>query len=192
MARRNGLSFYKRRKKISMTVIREIFSWIFGILVSVFLAVVIVYFFGMTTKVVGVSMEPTLTSEQAICIDRFRYILSSPKTGDVVIFLPNGNENSHYYTKRVIAVPGDKVLISEGILYVNGEETSYYTEKIIDGGIVANEYTLASGEYFCMGDNPNNSEDSRSANVGPVKEEYIMGKVWFRLKNEEGSMGFVR
>ncbi|MBO4981963.1 MAG: signal peptidase I [Lachnospiraceae bacterium] len=192
MARHNGLSFYKRRKKISATVVREVFSWIFGILVSVFFAVVINYFYGMTTNVVGVSMEPGLCSGQTVFVDRFLYLLSSPKAGDVVIFLPNGNENSHYYTKRVVAEPGDKVLIKGGVLYVNGEESTLITEKIIDPGIAANEFTLKSGEYFCMGDNPGNSEDSRSANIGPVKKENVIGRVWFRMKGKTGGIGFVK
>ena len=69
-------------------------------------------FLGRSARVVGMSMEPTLENGQQIYIDRFTYILSSPKAGDVVAFLPNGNENSHYYIKRVVAGPGDKVRIT--------------------------------------------------------------------------------
>ena len=106
--RNKGLSFYKKKKKISQELLREIFSWIFGIALSVFLAAVVVIFLGKSTRVVGMSMEPTLENGQQIFIDRFLYVLSSPKAGDVVAFLPNGNENSHYYVKRVVAGPGDK------------------------------------------------------------------------------------
>ena len=98
--RNKGLSFYKKKKKISQELLREIFSWIFGIALSVFLAAVVVIFLGKSTRVVGMSMEPTLENGQQIFIDRFLYVLSSPKAGDVVAFLPNGNENSHYYVKR--------------------------------------------------------------------------------------------
>lgn len=192
MARNNGLSFYKKRKKISAAVVREVFSWIFGILIAVFLAVAANFFYGMTTNVVGVSMETTLYNGQQIFIDRFSYILSSPKEGDVVIFLPNGNENAHYYVKRVLAGPGDKVRVEGGILYVNGVESEWVTEKIMEAGIAANEFTLENGEYFCMGDNPNNSEDSRSANIGPVKEADIIGRVWFHLQCNEDGIGFVK
>ena len=192
MAKNKGLSFYRKKKTISSGTIREIFSWIFGIAAAVFIAVVLNYFMGMTTNVVGVSMEPTLYNEQNIYINRFLYILSSPKAGDVVVFLPNGNGNSHYYVKRVVAVPGDRLVVKDGVLFVNGLESPWVTEKLLEAGIAENEFTLDSGEYFCIGDNPGNSEDSRSANIGPVKETDIVGKVWFRGKCDELGMGFVK
>lgn len=173
-------------------LIKEIFSWIFGIVAAVFIAMVLNYFLGMSTGVVGVSMEPTLYNGQRIFINRFVYTLSNPRAGDVIVFLPNGNQNTHYYVKRVVAVPGDTVKIEQGKLYVNGTISSVVTVKIAEPGIAGNEFTLESGEYFCMGDNPNNSEDSRSANIGPVKEKDIIGKVWFRLKTEESKTGFVK
>ena len=190
--RNKGLSFYKKKKKISQALLREIFSWIFSIALSVFLAGVIVIFLGRSARVVGMSMEPTLENGQQIYIDRFTYILSSPKAGDVVSFLPNGNENSHYYIKRVVAGPGDKVRIADGTLYVNGQQSIWVTERVLDAGIAENELILGSGEYFCIGDNPNNSEDSRSANIGPVDEDDIVGKAWFHLKSSTEGMGFIK
>lgn len=192
MAKNRGLSFYKRKKTIRTAHVREVFTWLFGIMAAIFIAVVLNVFLGMSTSVVGVSMEPTLYNGQQIFINSFVYLISSPKAGDVIVFLPNGNENAHYYVKRVTAVPGDRVLISGGILYVNGEESPWVTEKLVDAGIAANEFTLENGEYFCIGDNPGNSEDSRSANVGPVKETDIIGKVWFRAPYQEEGMGFVK
>jgi signal peptidase I len=192
MARHNGLSFYKRRKKISASLVREIFSWIFGIILTVFLALVIDYYFGMTTSVVGVSMEPALYNGQKVLVNRLSYVLFNPKKGDVIVFLPNGNENSHYYIKRVVATAGDKVRITDGILYVNDVKSDIVTEKILDAGIAVNEFVLENGEYFCLGDDTGNSEDSRSANIGPVKETDIIGSVWFKFKCESDKMGFVK
>ena len=191
MAKIKELSFYKKKKKISSAHLREAFSWIFGILTAIFIAGVLVFFLGMTTNVVGISMEPTLYNGQQIFINRFLYVVSSPARGDVVVFLPNGNENAHYYVKRVVAVPGDKVIVQSGIFYVNGVESEWVTGRMIDPGIAANEITLGTGEYFCIGDNLGNSEDSRSANIGPVQEADIIGKVWFRAASEELGMGFV-
>lgn len=192
MAKIKGLSFYRRRKKVSTSLIKEILSWIFGIVAAVFIAGVTVWFFGMTTNVVGISMEPTLENGQKILVNRFIYTLSSPKRGDVVVFLPNGNENAHYYVKRVLAVPGDKIKIENYTLFVNGEESTLVTEKILDGGIAENEFTLKMGEYFCIGDNPNNSEDSRSANIGPVKLDDIIGEAWFKMSLGKNKMGFIK
>ena len=190
--RNKGLSFYKKKKKISQELLREIFSWIFGIALSVFLAAVVVIFLGKSTRVVGMSMEPTLENGQQIFIDRFLYVLSSPKAGDIVAFLPNGNENSHYYVKRVVAGPGDMVRIADGTLYVNGQESKWVTERILDAGIAENEIILGNKEYFCIGDNPNNSEDSRSANIGPVEEGDMIGKAWFHLKSGTDGIGFIK
>ncbi len=192
MAKNRGLSFYRRKKKISSAHVREAFSWLFGIFTAVFIAVVLNVFLGVTTNVVGVSMEPALYNGQQIFINSFVYLISSPKAGDVVVFLPNGNENTHYYVKRVVAGPGDSVAIRDGILYVNGEESPWVEEKLAEAGIAAEEFTVENGEYFCIGDNPGNSEDSRSANIGPVREEDILGKVWFRAAYGDTGMGFVK
>ena len=192
MTKNRGLSFYRRKKKISSAHVREIFSWLFGIFTAVFIAVVLNVFLGVTTNVVGVSMEPALYNGQQIFINSFVYLISSPKAGDVVVFLPNGNENTHYYVKRVVAAPGDSVLFQDGILYVNGQASPWVEEKLAEAGIAAEEFTVENGEYFCIGDNPGNSEDSRSANIGPVREEDILGKVWFRAACEEIGMGFVK
>lgn len=137
-------------------------------------------------------MEPTLHNGQQIFINRFLYVLSTPKQGDVVVFLPNGNENAHYYVKRVVAVAGDSIRIEGGVMYVNGLESKWITEKILEPGIAENEFTLKNGEYFCIGDSPNDSEDSRSANIGPVTEEDIVGKAWFHMKSGTDDMGFIK
>lgn len=192
MAKHKGLSFYKKKKKISPSLVKEIFSWCFGIFAAVFIAAVLNYFLGATTNVVGTSMEPALYNGQKVYINRFLYVITSPQRGDVVVFLPNGNENSHFYVKRVVAVPGDKVLVRGGVLYVNGLESPWVTEKVLEAGIAENELTLGTGEYFCMGDSPGSSEDSRSANIGPVKEADIIGKAWFHADCEESGFGFVK
>lgn len=194
--RHKGLSFYKRRKKISASLLKEILTWLFGMGVAVFIAFAAVYSVGMSVSMIGVSMEPVLHNGQDVLINRYAYLLVSPKAGDVVAFLPNGNQNSHFYIKRVVATPGDTVQIIEGRLYVNGEQAITEEEdrydKMAMAGIAENPLTLGPDEYFVLGDNRNNSEDSRSANIGPVKGKDIVGKVWFHMRSESDGIGFVK
>jgi len=191
--RQKGLHFYKKRRVINYTLLKEMASWIFSILVSVLLAAVFVFAFGLKTSVIGVSMEPDLFNGQQILINRFVYQLSEPKAGDVVVFLPNENQNSHYYVKRVVGVPGDKVFISDGKVYVNDEESILREyDKIADAGIAQNEILLNKDEYFVLGDNINNSEDSRSGSIGIVSKKSIIGKVWFKMASRDSGLGFVK
>ena len=193
MRRRNkGLSFYEKKKRINTHILREIFGMMFGTFAAVFLAVVLVYSAGVKTNIIGVSMEPSLYNGQKILINRFIYKLMAPKKDDVIVFLPGGNQNAHYYVKRVVAVPGQKVQIIDGMLYVDGipEENEIY-DKMEDAGIAENEIVLGADEYFVLGDNRNSSEDSRSGNIGPVGRETIYGKAWFHLSGGGDGMGFV-
>ena len=183
MRRRSGLSFGRQKKKMNIPFVKEVLTWATEIILTISIAVVFVYFIGMRTGVVGSSMADTLKSGDEVLINRFVYLLKDPKPNDIVVFLPNGNEKSHYYVKRVIAVPGDTVKIENGSVLVNGKP---FAEKIDamsieDAGLASEEITLDKDEYFVLGDNRNNSEDSRYANIGNIKKEYIVGKAWFRI-----------
>lgn len=192
MARKKGLTFYEKEKKINKSTIHEILSTLFYCGVAVFLAFVLVFSVGMKISMVGVSMEPALYNGQEVLINRFIYKITSPKRGDVIAFLPNGNQNSHYYLKRIVGLPGESIQIIDGYVYINGErlpEDEY--DKMADYGIAGNEIQLGSDEYFVLGDNRNMSEDSRSGNIGAVKKDTIAGKVWFHLSCDEEGTGFV-
>ncbi len=194
MARNKGLTFYEKEKKINKSTIKEIFSVVFYCFTAVFLAFVIVFSVGMKVSVIGVSMEPALYNGQEVLVNRFVYRISSPDRGDIVAFLPNGNKNAHYYLKRVVGLPGEKVQIIKGYVYIDGllleEDESF--DKIADAGIADMEVVLGNDEYFVLGDNRNNSEDSRSGNLGPIKKDTIAGKVWFGLACGEAKMNFVK
>ena len=163
--RRSGLNFGRKKKKVNMTIVKEILSWTAEILITLVIAFTFVYFIGLRTSVVGQSMSETLQSGDEILVNRFIYKVSDPKPNDIIVFLPNGNEKSHYYVKRVIAVPGDTVDVS----------------AIEEAGLASEELKLEDDEFFVLGDNRNNSEDSRYANIGNVKKDYIIGKAWFRV-----------
>lgn len=193
MSRRKGLSFRKKKKKISTELLKEIFSYVFIVVATIMVAFVLVLSIGMRTRVIGASMEPALYNGQEILVDRFLYKLLAPRQGDVAVFLPNGNQNSHYYVKRVVAVPGDTVQIKDGALYVN--DTPYGTDwydKISDPGMLENAITLQADEFCVLGDNINNSEDSRSGNIGMVVRDDIVGKVWFHMAAEGVGVGMMK
>lgn len=177
--RRGGLSFGRQRRKINVALFKEIISWTVEILIAIGIAYVMVSSFGLRTSVVGTAMEDGLKNNDQILINRFVYLLTKPKSGDVVVFRPNGNEKSHLYVRRVIGTPGDRVQIKDGAVYLNGElYNDIETASIEEAGIAAEEITLGEEEYFVLGDNRNSSEDSRFANIGNIKEEYIIGKAW--------------
>ena len=125
-------------------------------------------------------MEPVIYSGQNILINKVAYNLASPKRGDVIVFKPNGNKNSPYYIKRVIGLPGETVQINNGKVYINGsilsDDVSTDTKE---AGIVATEITLDTDEYFVLGDNRNNSEDSRFKDVDFVPLKLVKGRALF-------------
>ena len=193
MARHKGLTFYEKKKKISKEMVHEIFSTAFYCFAAILLAFVLVFSAGMKISVIGVSMSPALSNGEEVLINRFVYKLFSPKRGDVIAFLPSGNTNSHYYLKRVIGLPGEKIQIIGGYVYINGEllEEDESYDKIADAGIAETEILLGSDEYFVLGDNRNISEDSRSGNIGPVSKSTNAVEACFHLGGQEAGMGFV-
>ena len=100
---------------------------------------------------------------------------------------------SHYYIKRIIGLPGETVEIKDGEILINGEkiEEDYKTTKIDDPGIVEEPITLGGDEFFVLGDDRQNSEDSRMADIGNVKRTEIEGKVWFVIAPKD-HFGFVK
>lgn len=190
--RKRGLNFGRRRKRLNKVAFWEGFSWVIQITGVVLIAYVCVAFFGIRTNVVGQAMAENLNNGDSVLMNRFVYIMSNPKAGDVVVFQPNGNEKSHYYIRRVVGVPGDKVQIKDGAVYVNG---TLFNEKvkvasIEEPGVAVEEIKLGENEYFVLGDNRNNSEDSRYANIGNIQKDYIVGKAWFCF-NSFSDMGVI-
>ena len=170
----------KRKKKIK--------SALFLLLETI--AVIVLAFFLVRlaierTVIPGTSMEPTLAENTSIIVNRLSYLSKGPKRFDVIVFEQEGEEHSYYHVKRVIGLPGERVQIANGQVYINGEplkEAVHGLAQIHLAGLVAEEITLDEDEYFVLGDNRNKSEDSRFANIGNITKEQIVGKAWLTLK----------
>ena len=190
MSKKGGLSFYHREKRVTNEKIAHMAGYAFWALPALVLAYVLVWMLGIKTTMIGNSMEPELYNGQEVLIDRFFYNFIKPHRGDVIVYRPNGNENAHLAIKRVIGVPGDTILIKNGVLVLNGvEQPLLFSDRIEDGGLAETQQTLPEDEYFVMGDNCNNSEDSRSANLGNVHRDTIFGRAWFHSAAEDSGLG---
>lgn len=183
----------ERREKEKKKITRVILGWIFQIAVVVMFAYVLVYFFGQTRTNIGQSMDVTLSGGDTVLLNELSYRLRSPGRGDMIAFRANGSESGHSYIKRVIGLPGETIQIKEGMIYIN--EAVYLEKKdypvITNPGLAADPIILGKSEYFVLGDNRNNSEDSRFVDVGNVELDDIEGKIWFVISPWE-HFGFVK
>ncbi|MBQ1902157.1 MAG: signal peptidase I [Lachnospiraceae bacterium] len=143
----------------------------------------IIEFVGQRTVVSGSSMETTLSDGDNLIIDKLTYKFSDPKRFDIIIF-PYQYEEDTYYIKRIIGLPGETVFIdNDGSIYINGQllEENYGLETIQNAGIAASPITLGEDQYFVLGDNRNNSTDSRFENVGLIHKSDIIGRAVLRI-----------
>lgn len=164
-------------------VIKEIISTIVYILVVLLGTWLLITFVGQRTSVSGSSMEPTLQHNDQLILDKISYRFSEPQRYDIIVF-PFLYQEKTYYVKRIIGLPGETVQIDEeGNIYIDGEilEEDYGMETMNYPGIAAEPITLGDDEYFVLGDNRNNSEDSRYGDIGKVNKKYITGKLWFQI-----------
>ncbi len=177
------------RKK---SIPRVVFAWTFQILLVIMFAYVAVYFFGQTRTNVGQSMDVTISGGDTVLLNVMAYKLNGPSRGDVIAFRTGGSSGSQSNIKRVIGLPGETVQIKDGMIYIDGavylEQKNY--PAITNPGLASEPVHLGEQEYFVLGDNRNNSEDSRFAEIGPVTSDRIEGKVWYVISPSE-HRGFV-
>lgn len=154
--------------------------------IAIFLAVVFYSSMGFRVSVLGNSMEPGLAAGQNVLVNTYSYRLGSPSRGDIIAFYPGGDESMHPSVKRIVAIPGDSVQILNGTLLINGVPSTWSDQHtgITNAGIAEDLILLDDDEYFVIGDDPEESEDSRSAGIGLVQEDMIIGKVWLALPAE--------
>ncbi len=164
-------------------ILKEAVSTVLYILIVLAVTWVIITFVGQRTQVNGSSMEPTLSDHDNLIVDKISYRFKSPERFDIIVF-PFQYEEDVYYIKRIIGMPGETVYIDrDGTIYIDGEvlEESYGREVILSPGRAGEPITLGEDEYFVLGDNRNNSSDSRDPSVGNIHRDRIVGKAWVRI-----------
>ncbi len=166
-------------------VMKEMISTLAYLLGVLCLTWLVITFVGQRTEVDGSSMEPMLSDEDNLIVDKISYRFRDPQRYDIIVFPFKYKENT-YYIKRIIGLPGETVQIDEkGVIYINGEVLpENYGREIIRPdtvGIAINPITLGEDEYFVMGDNRNSSMDSRTEIVGNIKRKDIIGRAWVRI-----------
>lgn len=163
-------------------IVKELLTTIIYMGGVILLVFILHTYVGQKVIVDGSSMNPTLENEDNLWVDKLRYKVTDPKRFDVIVF-PYRKGSDILFIKRIIGLPGETVQIDNGNIYINGEllVEEYGNAPILDPGVASTKVVLAHDEYFVLGDNRNNSNDSRKSDVGNIKRENIMGKAVIRL-----------
>lgn len=157
---------------------REARGWVRDVFFAAITAILIVVFVVQPVKVEGTSMQPRLSDQERIFVNKFVYHFSGIERGDIVVFwYPKDPTKS--FIKRIIGLPGEMVEIRNGVVFVNGLQLQepYVKQEYFDPSSYHRQ-VVPSGRYFVLGDHRNSSNDSR--NWGCVPQEYVFGKAVFR------------
>ncbi len=178
--------------KLNNPIVVETLEWIEIFFIAFVITMVLRTYIIEPTEVSGPSMEPTLQNGNRLIVNRFIYNFAAPKRGDVVVFEYDSEKN---FIKRIVGIPGDIIDVKDGKVIRNGEilNEPYVKDEIKRYGDVEFPVTVTQGHYFVMGDNRNNSSDSRLKNVGEnglVPKSVLRGPVVFRMwpLNELGAV----
>lgn len=183
----------QKKAEKEVNIVKDLLLLCVYIIGVIILCWAILTFVGERTEVSGESMSNTLHSGDTLWIDKLEYELGDPQRFDIVVF-PYGDDDETFYIKRIIGMPGETVYIDEaGSIYINDEllESDVYGREVIaedKRGIATEPVTLGEDEYFVMGDNRNNSHDSRAEDVGNIHRSVIIGKAVFRFTGGFGKI----
>lgn len=176
--------FHRKEKKQPSSkvffIVREIIITVAEAVFIVFAAYMVTTHTLQKSPVTSDSMYPTLKQGDTVIINKFAYRFSAPAREDVIVYKQAGREHSYLEMSRVIGLPGEKVNINNGVIYINGVPISenINVSAIKNSGLAEDGVTLSGDEYFVLDDNRNHSEDSRFANVGNILKSDIIGKAW--------------
>lgn len=191
--RRRYRSSYDRDEFDIKDFMSEIGQWALSILIVIILAYSLVTFGIQFVTMIGQSMEPALSNQDVVLINKRSYTFHNPKRYDMIAFKLKEDTESYFNIKRIIGLPGEKVQIKNGHIFIDGKVLTDlpFEDLIMTEGIALDEITLGEEEYFVMGDNCNNSEDSRYVNIGNISKKEISGRVFFRI-SPRSDFGFVK
>ncbi len=190
--------FEFKKRETEKRLLITIGKWVTDIIFVVLLAYFIISYTFVRYSVVGHSMESAtkeggLLNGDIVMVNKVEYSLSKPDRYDIIVIEAQDDSNLEYHVKRIIGLPGETVQIKNGYIYINDVELKddITDVEIYNTGLAENKITLGKDEYFVLGDNRNNSNDSRSESFGNVKFDEIIGSVWFRISPLE-KFGFVK
>ncbi len=177
--KKNDIEEYEEKPA---SLLSEVFSFILYLVVVVGVTFFIITFVGQRTYVSGSSMENTLSDGDNLIVDKISYRFTDPKRFDIIVF-PFRYKEKVYYIKRIIGMPGETVRIEDGKIYIDGEvlQESYGREVIKNAGLAEEPIELGEDEYFVLGDNRNDSTDSRDPSVGVLRRDELIGRAWVRI-----------
>ena len=164
-----------RMKRKSENKKSETRGWIISLLIAFSIALLLRLFVFEFISVSGPSMQPTLYSNEYVFMEKVTYWFREPEFGDVVIC--KYPDSTATYVKRVIGVGGDLLEVTDGTLYINGKADTTYFSGYIEDSLPPTK--VPEGCVFVMGDNRNQSMDSRFDSVGPLKDNMVLGKALF-------------
>ena len=168
------IGIWYNRKTRSITV------WVIEIVITLALSAVFAFAFCSSVTIQESSMDPTFQAGNKVLINRTSYVIGRVKRGDLIAYSNSERTDASVHVKRVVGLPGETIQIRDGLILINGQ--TYIEDRevaaITFGGLAEAGITLGADEYFVLGDNRNNSEDSRYTDVGNIKRSDILGKVW--------------
>lgn len=191
--RRRYRSSYDRNEFDINDFFMNVGQWFVSILIVVIVGYAIVTFGVQSVTMVGQSMDSALSNQDVVLLNKRAYTFKDPERYDIIAFKQKEDPDSYFNIKRIVGLPGETVQIKNGKIFIDGNVLTDlpFEDLIMTEGLALDGVTLDDNEYFVIGDNCNNSEDSRYVNIGNISKKEISGKISFRIWPRDG-IGFIK